>query len=131
VLGPFCKIDTVPFDAGIISFRETAKVSSPFEVRYWIKNNTPLFQNLSVSMSEAESSLDESGTTPYDGILVSGFVNGDIVLAPHEVTEIGYSALAIKSGKTPLPVIAVSSSRYQSWVIKDSHPNPRHIYVLP
>lgn len=129
-MGPMCKIESVPFDAGIFPFQDTAKVSSPFEVKYWVKNNTPLFQKLSVSMLDAESSGEVSSIVPPDGILVSGLVTGDIVLAPHEMTSLGYSALAIKPGKALLPMLKVSSARYQSWVIKDRNP-PRQLYVLP
>ena len=130
-LGPLCKIERVPFDAGLVSCRHTANVALLFEVKYWIKNNTPFYQKLSVSMSDPEPSDQEFESIPPDGILVSGLVNGDIALAPHETTTLGYSALAIKAGKASLPLLSVSSNRYQSWVIKDGHPNPRQLYVLP
>lgn len=129
-MGPVCKIESVPFDAGIFPFQDTAKVASPFEVKYWVKNNTSLFQKLSVSMLDAESSGEVSGIVPSDRMLVSGLVTGDIVLAPHEMTSLGYSALATKPGKALLPMLKVSSARYQSWVIKDRNP-PRQLYVLP
>lgn len=127
-LGPSCYIEKAPFEAKLMSFPASPKVAVPFEVKYCIKNQTPYHQKLSLFMSEAPpgDSVDVSDT-----VLVSGFVNGEVQLAPSESRVLCYSALAMRAGKTPMPALSVSSLRYKSWVINDGQDKPRHFFVLP
>mmetsp|Transcript_8611 Transcript_8611/g.17542 ORF Transcript_8611/g.17542 Transcript_8611/m.17542 type:complete len:275 (-) Transcript_8611:208-1032(-) len=127
-LGPSCYIERAPFEAKLMSFPDSPKVAVPFEVKYSIKNQTLYDQKLSLLMSEARpgDNVDASDT-----VLVSGFVCGEVQLAPLESRVLCYSALAMRSGKTPMPALSVSSLRYKSWVINDGQDKPHHFYVLP
>ena len=127
-LGPSCYIEKAPFRAKLMAFPASPKVAVPFEVKYCIKNQTPYHQKLSLSMSEAHpgDNLDASDT-----VLVSGFVNGEVQLAPSESRILCYSALAMRAGKTPMPALNISSQRYRSWVINDGREKPRYFYVMP
>jgi len=64
------------------------------------------------------------------GILVSGLVAGDLQLGPYKSKTLAYSALVMKAGKVPMPVLNVISSRYQSWIIHDAE-NLQFCYALP
>ena len=127
-LGPSCYIERAPFKAKLMAFPASPKVAVPFEVKYCIKNQTSYHQKLTLSMSEAHPGdvLDASDT-----VLVSGFVNGEVQLAPSESRVLCYSALVMRAGKTPMPALNISSQRYRSWVINDGQEKPRYFYVMP
>ena len=126
--GPRCYVERAPFEAKLLFFPDFPKVAVPFEVKYCIKNQTPYSQKLSLFMSEAHPSDNVDAS---DTVLVSGFVSGEVQLAPSESRVLCYSALAMRAGKTPMPALSVSSLRYKSWVINDGQDKPRHFYVLP
>lgn len=122
--GPRCNIESVPFDASLLSFPSNPKVATPFEVVYRVRNKTSLNQKLNFHMNE--TFVENQG----DGILVSGMVTGEIMLGPSESKEFGYSALAIRSGKSLMPALTLDSVRYQSSVINETK-KPRYCFVLP
>jgi hypothetical protein len=119
---PLCYIEATPFAASLTNIPAMPKVTRPFEVHYQISNHTSLHQRLRVAMSETDNPVDS------DGILVSGLINGDLVLGPRESKIFSYTLLVTKVGKTALPSLAVSSTRYKTWVINDKQVN---IFVTP
>ena len=146
-LAPQVRVEYAPFEAKLSTFPfSPPKVSTPFNITYSIKNKTPLHQKLSVTMSElpinATSSVDNAVVSTAlsptsiiekvksDGILLSGFINGEITLSPYETKTFEYCILAIRAGRIMLPTLSVVSARYKSWVVCDAA-NPRNLYILP
>ena len=119
---PLCYIEATPFAASLTDIKAMPKVTKPFAVNYQVTNNTSLHQKLRIAMSETDNPVDS------DGILVSGLINGDIVLGPHESKVFSYTVLVTKVGKSSLPSLAISSARYKTWVINDKQVN---IFVTP
>jgi len=119
--GPIFYVEATPFDASFETIPSMPKVASPFEAKYTLINRTGLQQRLKVSMVETE------GTT--NGMLVSGIINGELVLGPMESKDLRYTILVTKIGKTVMPALNVSSLRYNTWIIRSSTQNS--IYVLP
>lgn len=137
-LGPNCHVERAPFEAVLQSFPPAPKVAVPFEVKYRLTNRTALHQKLLVSMSDSNPEDDAgdggghpSSSSTSDGVLVSGMVNGELLLAPAETRTLRYTALATRAGKTPMPAVTVKSVRHGSWVINDGPSNVRHFFVLP
>ena len=62
------------------------------------------------------------------GMLVSGTVNGNLVLGPGEETHVCYTILIAKVGETELPTLNVYSLRYNEFII---HNCTRSIFVMP
>ena len=129
-IGPTVKVERVPFTAGLLTFSHSSKVAVPFEVKYWIRNNTQIPQALSVLLDDSMPSQDANSPS-QDNMLVSGMVNGEILLGPQERSTFGYSALALRAGITKLPSLKVSSSRYDAWVIRDGVDESREVFILP
>jgi len=119
--GPFVYVEAAPFEASFHTIPSIPKVASPFEVRYKLLNKTSLQQRIKVSMIENEGDSI--------GILVSGIINGEVILGPMEEKMLRYSLLVTKIGKTILPTLNVSSLRYNSWIIRGGEEDC--IYVLP
>jgi len=143
-LAPQVRVEYAPFEAKLSTFPYSPpNVSTPFHITYSIKNKTPLHQKLSVTMSELPintTATDNTGgaTSPTsiiekvksDGILLSGYINGEVTLSPHETKTFEYCILAIRAGSIMLPTLSVASLRYKSWVVYDAA-NPRNLYILP
>ncbi len=119
--GPIVYVEATPFEASFSTIPSIPKVAAPFEVRYSLTNKTELQQRIKVSMVETE------GTS--NGMLVSGVINGEIVLGPMESKVLRYSLLVTKVGKTILPTLNVSCLRYNSWIIRGGEKDS--VYVLP
>lgn len=119
--GPTCYIEETAFEVGVETVPVIPKVGVPFEICYNIRNKTALQQELRVSMNENEGSSS--------GMLLSGYINVDLVLGPNENRILRYSLLATKVGKLSPPLLNVSSVRYNTWVIRGS--NQSGIYIIP
>ena len=119
-ISPVVSIEMTPFDASFETIPSVPTVGSPFEVRYAIKNKSHFHQKLRISMIESEG--NESG------MLVSGTVNGNLVLGPGEETHVCYTILIAKVGETELPTLNVYSLRYNEFII---HNCTRSIFVMP
>lgn len=126
--GPMCCIERAPFEARLLSFPAAPRVAVPFKVKYLILNKTCLHQRLSLSITEPHLGGKSEAS---DALLISGFVNGDVHLAPSESRVLCYSALAMMAGRTPMPNLTLFSLRYKSWVINDGPDSSRHLFVLP
>jgi len=109
--GPTCYIEVTPFEATFKTIPPMPKVGSPFEVRYEISNKTNLHQRLRVLMNDSDAIVSSNS------MLVSGVINGEIVLGPLEKKILSYSLLVTKVGKITIPAFDVSSVRYNTWVI--------------
>lgn len=120
---PSCHVEKTPFDASLKTIPEIPKVGNPFEVRYLISNQTNLHQRLRVMMNDSDS------TDPSNSMLISGVINGEIILGPLEKKILSYSMLVTKVGKTSIPALDVSSLRYNTWVVHGSSMNK--IFVSP
>lgn len=119
--GPLCHIEMTPFDASIQVIPPMPKVGRPFEVRYQIVNRTSLHQRLRVLMNDSESIASSNN------ILISGIINGEMILGPFEKKILSYNVLVTKVGNTATPSFDVSSVRYNSWVVHGS----KKIFVSP
>ena len=119
--GPTFYVEATPFDASFETVPSMPKVAVPFEVRYTVTNTTKLQQRIRVCMTESASSTND--------MLVSGIINGDLLLGPSESKCLRYSLLVTKVGKTILPALNVSSLRFDTWIIRSG--NQDCIYVLP
>jgi hypothetical protein len=134
---PQCIVESVPFLSGLKQLPHICKVASPFKVTYWVTNKTPLHQKLTILLDDSSRNSNASSDDPTassrtsDDVLVSGLVNGHILIGPHETTTFGYTALALRAGRVKLPSLNVSSDRYKSWVIREAASNFREVYVLP
>jgi len=115
-LGPPCNIEQTPFEASLTLLPAAARVATPFDVNYTVKNKTSVHQSLTVSMNEG-------------GMLVSGLVKGEMHLGPMESKVLKYTALATKAGRVALPALHVSSHRHNAWVIKGNQ--ERFLFVMP
>lgn len=117
---PLFYIEAAPFDVSFETIPPELKVAVPFEVKYIITNKTRRHQRLHVSMIESEGTAS--------GMLVSGTINGALVLAPDEEKHVRYSLLIAKVGETALPTLNVSSRHYNSSFVLDCS---RKVYVMP
>lgn len=123
--GPTANIMNAPFEVNFQCIPSTPNVAVPFQVVYVIKNKTKISQNLFALLDE------HSGTTSED-ILVCGLVKGDISLAPSETQAFSYTALATRSGRTSLPSLSISSTRYNTRVVDEvAQSDTRSLFVLP
>ena len=120
---PSCHVEKTPFEASFKTNPDVPKVGNPFEVRYLIVNRTKLHQRLRVMMNDSES------TAPSNYMLVSGVINGEIILGPHEEKLLSYSLLVTKVGKVTIPSLDVSSVRYNTWIIHGS--TMKKIFISP
>jgi hypothetical protein len=127
--GPPCYIEDAPFETVLESLPPSPRVAIPFEMSYRISNKTGMQQKLSILMSDQSDDRERSNVS--EGVLVSGLVNGDIILSPFESQTLSYTALATKAGKTTMPALSISSDRYKTWLVKDKHEGSREIFVLP
>ncbi len=109
--GPICYVEVTPFEASFKTIPPMPKVGSPFEIRYEISNRTNLHQRLRVLMNDSDAIVSSNS------MLVSGVINGEIVLGPLEKKTLSYSLLVTKVGKITIPAFDVSSIRYNTWVI--------------
>ena len=112
--GPVCYVEETPFDASFETVPAMPKVGNPFQVKYEITNKTGLHQRLRVLMNDSETIVSSNS------MLVSGVINGEIVLGPSEKKVLSYSILVTKVGKIAIPAFDVSSLRYNTWVVKGS-----------
>jgi hypothetical protein len=119
--GPTFYVEATPFYASFETVPSMPKVAVPFEVRYTVTNTTKLQQRIRVCMTESVGSTND--------MLVSGIINGDLLLGPSESKCLRYSLLVTKVGKTILPALNVSSLRYNTWIIRSG--NQDCVYVLP
>jgi len=109
---PVCHIESTPFETSTTIEPPLPKVLTPFQVRYVVTNKTKQLQHLKISMRDIDKDILSSG------MLISGVLDGDISLGPKESKVLRYSVLVTRVGKISLPVMSVSSTRYNSWVIR-------------
>lgn len=119
-MSPRVTIEMTPFDASFETIPSVPTVASPFEVRYAIINKSHFHQRLRISMVESEGAKS--------GMLISGTVNGNLVLGPGEEKHIWYTILIAKVGETELPTLNVYSLRYNEFIV---HNCTRSIFVMP
>ncbi|VEU44769.1 unnamed protein product [Pseudo-nitzschia multistriata] len=124
--GPLCYIESAPFEAKPENLPDSIQVAVPFKVMYSIKNNTPLDQELEITLQDSSAPGDDQN----DAFLISGHVNKRSSIGPFESFSFSYTAVPRKVGKVNLPSISISSLRYRSWVIRESLQR-RLIYVEP
>lgn len=124
--GPLCHIESAPFEVNPEHLPDSIQVVVPFEVAYSIKNNTPIDQELEVILQDASAPGDDAN----DAFLISGLVNKKTSIGPYESHSFSYTALPIKVGRVNLPSISISSTRYRTWIIRESL-HRRSIYVTP
>lgn len=144
--GPFCYIESAPFETRLESVPSAPRVAIPFQVSFSILNKTGLLQKLSVVLADSSSSSSSaaaggdgaaSATVKFEqpedhhGILIAGLVNGEITLSPFERQTLSYTALATRAGETYLPALSVTSLRYNSFVIREEHMTGRSMFILP
>jgi hypothetical protein len=115
----FC-IEASPFSASFETIPSIPTVASPFEVLYTITNKTNNHQRVRISMIESEDTVS--------GMLVSGMINGHLVLGPREAKHVSYSILISNVGEAVLPALNVFSLRYNAYIIKNCS---RSIFVMP
>lgn len=120
---PSCHIENTPFDASFQTLPCIPRVGHPFEVIYLLRNQTTLHQRLRVMMNDSDS------TIPSNSMLISGVINGEIILGPLEEKTLSYSLLVTKVGETTIPSLDVSSIRYNTWIIHGT--NMSKIYIAP
>lgn len=120
---PSCHVEKTPFEASFQTVPQIPQVGSPFEVRYQIVNRTKFHQRLRVVMNDSDSAF------PSNNMLISGVINGEIVLGPLEEKLLSYSLLVTKVGQTTIPSLDVSSIRYNTWIIHGS--TMKKIFVSP
>lgn len=128
--GPPCYIENAPFETVLESLPPSPRVATPFEMSYRIANKTGMQQKLTVLMRD-HASDDRERSSVSEGVLVSGLINGDIILGPFETQTLCYTALATKAGKTTMPALSISSDRYKTWLVKDQMEGSREIFVMP
>ena len=120
---PSCHIEKTPFDASFQTLPGIPRVGHPFEVRYHLSNQTMLHQPIRVMMNDSDSII------PSNSMLISGVINGEIILGPMEEKTLSYSLLVTKVGKITIPSLDVSSIRYNTWIIHGTNMN--NIYIAP
>ena len=125
--GPLCHIESAPFEVIPENLPDSVKISSPFEVTYCIRNKTPLDQEFELTLQDIPSPGDESSK---NGFLIGGLVNRTTSLGPFESHSFSYTTVPIKVGKVHLPSVSITSTRYNTWIIRESLER-RPIYVLP
>ncbi len=119
--GPSCYVEVTPFKTSFQTIPAIPQVGNPFEIRYEIVNRTSLHQKLRVLMNDSDV------ISTSNSMLVSGIINGEIVLGPLEKKIISYSILVTKVGNITTPAFDVSSVRYNSWIVHGSN----KIFVSP
>jgi hypothetical protein len=119
--GPSCYVEVTPFATSFRTIPAMPQVGNPFEIRYEIVNRTSLHQRLRVLMNDSDA------ISASNSMLVSGIINGEIVLGPLEKKILSYSILVTKVGNITTPAFDVSSVRYNSWIVHGSN----KIFVSP
>jgi hypothetical protein len=117
--GPACYIENSPFEACADPIPATIRLSEAFDVTYSITNKTPLDQQLDVQLMKSGG-----------GFLISGLMNGTVDLGPFEKYKVSFTVVPTRIGELALPVVSVSSKRYQTWVIQEASSN-RFVFVIP
>ena len=117
--GPPCYIENSPFEASAEQIPDRIRQSQAFDVAYSITNKTPLDQQLDIQL-----------VTSGDGFLVSGLMNGNVDLGPFERHTFSFTVVPTRVGEVSLPLVAVASNRYQTWVIHE-HSSNRNVFVIP
>ena len=125
--GPFCRIESAPFEVLPGSLPESIKVAVPFEVTYSIRNKTPVDQELEMILNDSLAPNDESSK---DEFLTGGLAHEKTSLQPFESYSFSYTTIPMKVGKVDLPPISVFSRRFRTWIIRESI-DRRSIYVVP
>lgn len=92
-----------------IEIPPTAVVGHPFGLRMRIDNNTDVFQDLSVSVSD--SPLHGSSVS---SVIFAGSKNRSLTVAPQSHLDISYSFIATKLGFVHLPSITLHSKRLET-----------------
>jgi hypothetical protein len=152
ISGPWCYIESAPFETKLVHVPSAPRVAVPFEVTFSIRNKTGLLQKLSVVLADSSSSPaasdshhagnaaaahtdhnddDDDDHVEDHGILIAGLVHGEMILSPFERQTLTYTALATRAGETFLPALSVTSLRYQSFVIHEDHMTGRSMFILP
>lgn len=119
--GPGCSIESAPFEAAAEISAVIPRMGVPFEINYRVKNKTKLNQVVSINVGDSSSQ-------DMDGLVFSGMTHGEFSLAPSESQTITYTILSTRAGRARLPAVEVSSSRYQSCIVKEAS---KEIYILP
>jgi len=126
--GPVCHIESAPFEVIPENLPNSIKIETPIEVTYRIRNKRPIDQELEMKLQELPSNSDELQAN--NGILVAGPINKTVSLGPFESHSFSYTALPTTVGNVYLPSVTISSTRYNTWVIRESF-DRRSIFVLP
>lgn len=125
-MGPPFYIEKAPFEVKTKSLPSSANVAVPFDIAYYIQNNTRLHQKLHVVLNEKNSSDDQP-----PGYLISGIADGNVSLGPHEIFCLSYAVIATRTGKISMPHVLVSSDRYGTWVINEAEGDRQAVFILP
>ena len=125
--GPLCHIESAPFEVIPENLPDSIKVAAPFEVKYSIRNKTPVDQEFEMTLKDYSAPGDES---PQNGFLIGGDVNKTASLGPFESHSFSYTTVPMKVGRIQLPSVSISSKRYKTWIIRESFER-RQIFVQP
>lgn len=115
---PVCYVERTPFKAEPLQPSTSVTVDVPFDIKYSISNMTNLHQSITIQVLE-ESVSNGSNPRALSGLLLSGCLNGQLSLGPHEKQVISFLAVAIRPGEVLLPPVRISSDRFKSWIIND------------
>ena len=125
--GPLCHVESAPFEVIPENLPDSIKFAAPFEVKYRVRNKTPVDQEFEMILQDSPA---PGGESPDHGFLIGGDVNKTTSLGPFESHSFSYTTVPMKVGRVYLPSISISSQRYKTWVIRESIER-RQIFVQP
>lgn len=128
--GPQCTVLNAPFAAKMLKV-PSLRVGLPFRVTYQITNRTAKSQTLTYALGDDQKSTETNSAGQTDQLLINGKVAGEVQIAPFEQKLFTFTFMSMTAGRMRCPSFCVSSSRHQSWVIKESVVKEKYFFVMP
>jgi hypothetical protein len=127
--GPIGHIERAPFKVKALDLPPHVTLAAPFDIKYAVANTTSSHQSVSIQIVE-ETESDDALSGGTSGLMLSGFMKGQITLGPLETRTLSYRAIAFRTGEVNLPQLRISSDRYRSWIINEVLER-KQLFVIP
>lgn len=128
--GPPCYVECAPFKVEACTVPSALRIATPFDVSYIITNKTSLHHDIIVRVGGTSEHFE--GSDNRVGLLLCGFTQGQLSLAPLEEQIFSFTVMATRAGEVGLPALQISSTRHERWVINDGDGgNLKRVFVLP